>query len=1129
MIECDAMPSNTKPNSIIQNCLTWAHFVQAVSSLSKIEKGRAFERLTQLYLQTKPEYQTTLKDVWRLADVPVKVKRKLRSLPTADEGIDLIAETRTGEFWAIQCKYKSDKDKALTVKELSTFTNLAFNVCAGTFSQALVAHSTNKPVRKQKLLGNTTEIGLQRWLELSEEEWRLIQAKLRNESPRPLKRSPRPHQQQAIEAAKSHFLDKKESRGKLLMPCGTGKSLTAFWIAQALNSKLTLVVVPSLSLVKQSVEDWTRELVAQNVSPLPEWLCVCSDQSVGKVSKDEFVESVYDLGLPVTTNEKEIRAFLKRQSPAQRIVFVTYQSSPIFAEAARQAKAKIDLAILDEAHKTAGEKSKSFSTLLFDKNVKIQRRMFMTATERVMRGSDDEVVSMDDPDIYGKCIYHLSFKEAIHSQPSIISDYKVLTVFVTENEIQQAIQEQKYITDAKSGIEAQDARYLAAAIALRKAYRQFEIKHAVSFHRSIRAASDFADLHRNLNSSKSLRPKIDCFHISSQKTAGERTELLRDFASSNRSLITNAKCLTEGVDVPAIDCVLFADPKQSTVDIVQAAGRALRPYSGKKYGYIMLPIIVPDGMSFEEFADSTEFRAVSKVITSLSTQDERIAEEFRVSKNAKSSKESIIQFSGTVPSGMKFDLDEFAAAVSAKVWQRVAKAYWRPFNEAREHVRSLKLKSLEDWKMYANSGKRPADIPLAPQSVYKNEGWKGVGDWLGTGTIATFRRKYLPFKQARAFARSLNLKSWKEWIAYARSDNRPRNIPVNPNHVYNDEGWNGMGDWLGTGRNSYHDRAKLPFEQARAFARSLNLKSVREWNKYAKSGSKPEDIPASPRGAYKNEGWKGMGDWLGTGHERPNRRIVEARSFAAARKFARSLNLKSWKEWEAFSKSDNCPNDIPLNPNITYKNKGWKGNGDWLGTERVSNRDRKYLPFEEARAFARSLNLPSKESWITRTQRADFPKDIPAKPSRKYKENGWNGWSDWLGTGRVSSLTKLPFEQARDFARSLNLKSAKDWTKYTKSGAKPNDIPIAPDLAYKNKGWVNWGDWLGTGTIATANQQALPFEQARDFARSLNLKSETEWRLYLKHSKPPKGIPTNPQRTYKEKGWKGMADWLGKK
>jgi len=309
-----------------------------------------FERLTQLYLQTTPEYQTELRHVWTLREVPPDVRRKL-DLPSRDEGIDLIACTRHREYWAIQSKFRSQRDKPLNRKELGTFTSLAFNTCSN-IALAVVAHTSAKPVSKRHLMRNTTEIGLDRWQSLDQEAWGLIVGKLRGRSARPDARSPRPHQRVAISAAKTHFIRNGAARGRLIMPCGTGKSLTAYWIAEALKAKTILVAVPSLALVRQSLTDWTREFLAHGVKP--DWLCVCSDETVGNLERDEFVGEVYDLGLPTHTDTNEIASLLRVHSDGPKIVFTTYQSSDKLAAAARKARITFDLAILDEAHKTVG-------------------------------------------------------------------------------------------------------------------------------------------------------------------------------------------------------------------------------------------------------------------------------------------------------------------------------------------------------------------------------------------------------------------------------------------------------------------------------------------------------------------------------------------------------------------------------------------------------------------------------------------------------------------------------------------------------------------------------------------------------------------------------------------------------
>jgi predicted helicase len=471
----------------------------------------------------------------------------------------------------------------------------------------------------------TGEIGFDRWQSLDDnkhETWKLIVGRLKGRSARPEPRSAKPHQRKAISAAKAHFVRDRAARGRLIMPCGTGKSLAAYWIAEALKAKTILIAVPSLALIRQSLADWTREYLARGQAP--DWLCVCSDETVGNLDRDEFVGEVYELGLPTHTEPKEIAALLRAHSDGPKIVFTTYQSSAKLAAAARKVGIRFDLAILDEAHKTVGVHSKIFATLLSEKKIKIRHRLFMTATERVVRGDRDDVLSMNNEKDYGQRFFLLSYKEAIKS--GIITDYKILTMRVSDRHIRELVDENRILNLNSRDLDEAEAQSLAAGIALKQIFKKHGIRHAISFHRSIRSANHFREQQDALNRLRVIGPKTTNLHISSKKTAGQRGDLLREFVDQKRALMTNARCLTEGVDVPAIDCVMFADPKQSKIDIVQAAGRALRKYKDKKYGYIVVPVIVPDKMDFKEFAEATAYRQVAQTITALSTQDGRIAE-----------------------------------------------------------------------------------------------------------------------------------------------------------------------------------------------------------------------------------------------------------------------------------------------------------------------------------------------------------------------------------------------------------------------------------------------------------------------------------------------------------------------
>jgi superfamily II DNA or RNA helicase len=1001
-----------KIDNILAECNSWNDFWLRANALSPTtQKGMLFERLSQLYLLTQPEYQSRLKNVWNAAvDLPDNIRRTL-NLPVRDEGIDLIAETRDGEYWAIQCKFKGDTDKAVTRKELSTFDSLAFNHCKNIVF-GLVTHTSKKPIKKIGLMGNTVEIGLERWLEIDAEGWKRIQALIQDRSVAPERRSPRPHQKDAISASVKHFIAEGAERGRMIMPCGTGKSLTAFWIAQALDVKTILVAVPSLALIKQSLADWTREFLAHG--QIPEWLCVCSDETVGEVHTDDILSHAYDLGIDTTTDAETIAKFLSKKTDSPKIVFATYQSGMKLGEGALLAECEIDLAILDEAHKTVGKKDKLFASLLSDENVPIKRRLFMTATERILQARSDDVLSMDDEAVYGERFYHLTFKEAIEAEPPIISDYKVVTIAVTDERLAEMIDQNEMITPEGANLNEQEAQSLAAGVALRRTFNEYGAKHAISFHRSIKAASNFSDQQNTLSDINRIKPKIEAVHISSKKSAGERASLMKQFSETQFGLVTNARCLTEGVDVPSVDCVVFADPKNSVVDIVQAAGRALRIHPGKEYGYIMLPVVVPKGMDFDDYMETTPFRQIARVIAALSTQDERIAEQFREAKSDRKPEDRIIEFEVDISIGSKIDLDALYEKIEARVWERVGKANWRPYYRALDFARDLKLESREEWLAFTKSGSLPNDIPTAPQRVYRNKGWRDYPDWLGV--------TYLPFEEARDIVRGLNLKL-KEWFILRKTEKLPDGIPVEPRQVYHNKGWKDYPDWLGAGTR--------PFEEARNFARGLNLETPKEWKVFANSDDLPYDIPADPNIKYRDEGWKSYSDWLN-------------RPFEEAREFARGLNLRTSKEWKAFAKSGKLPNDIPAEPNTIYYDEGWNSYSDWL------NR-----PFEEARDFAHHLKLESREEWLTFTSSGKLPSDIPIHPDAEYSKLGWKSYGDWLGIGTLS------FEEARDFTHGLELKNSEKWFAYCRSGSLPDGIPTDPQRIYRNHGWVDWKDWLG--------------------------------------------------------------------
>ena len=1083
-----------------EGCKGWGDFKGRFEGLGKKEKGDLFEELVKAYLQLDPEYATKLKSVWLLREVPEAIRKKLQ-LPGEDQGIDLIAETKAGEFWAVQCKYREESDQSLTWREVSTFAGLAFGVCKG-ISFGLLCSTTERVTHVLKKQENIGFCALDVWQGLDAEFFGRLRTALGHKPAKLTPLKPRPHQVRAIRDAQDYFVGNKKRRGKMIMPCGTGKSLAAYWIAQKLGAKKILVAVPSLALIRQTLKVWLRESMAHGQDV--DWICVCSDESAGRIGQDDVAVLRQDLGVPCLTDPGEIAAWLGKAKKGLAVVFTTYQSGEAIAKAAKKAKVRFDLGIMDEAHKTVGAKDKLFSHLLHDKNLPVRRRLFMTATERRYQGESDQILSMDDVETYGDTFHLLSFKRALECNPAILSDYKIVTILVSREEVAEMVRKNVFVRPDKGPWDKEiEAEMLAALVALRKAMKKHPIRHAVSFHGSIRRAEVFRDHNDAFNRAFGAYGKVESFHVSGQTPTGTRARIISEFAGTERGLITNARCLTEGVDVPDIDCVLFADPRKSAVDIVQAVGRALRPAPGKKMGYVIVPILHDEGAKPEDIFDTIEFREILTTLRALAANDDRIIEYFRSISQGKrraGSRGGSVEFQMDEQLAQRIDLEQFARDIELKCWNRLAKLSWRPFAEAREFVHKLQLKNHLEWVAYCagkilNKDQLPSDIPTNPRNTYLTKGWRGYGDWLGTGVTASQLKQHRSFRNARDFVRTLKLRSIFEWYAYTKGQHPgrkalPGDIPHAPWYIYKKEGWTGIRDWLGTEGMVFRRKKYRPFHQARAYVRNLRLKNVSEWrafcrNKLPMKERRPLDIPACPNIIYSKDGWKSYGDWLGTGYVAHHKRRYM--QFQKARAFVRRLKLKTGAEWKAYCRGEmpekeRPPEGMPITPSESYANKGWRGMGDWLGTGTIAPNLRKYRAFQKARQFARKLRLKSCSEWAAYCKgkmpcKKRLPADIPVAVHSIYADRGWRGYGDWLGTGTIApNLRKYrSFRKARAFARKLKLQSESEWKLFCKGGLSikerlPTDIPTAVDRIYADNGWNGWKDWLGAGRTHRAKR-----------------------------------------------------------
>ncbi|XRB10847.1 hypothetical protein RI054_01g06610 [Pseudoscourfieldia marina] len=411
-----------------------------------------------------------------------------------------------------------------------------------------------------------------------------------------------------------------------------------------------------------------------------------------------------------------------------------------------------------------------------------------------------------------------------------------------------------------------------------------------------------------------------------------------------------------------------------------------------------------------------------------------------------------------------------------------ARGSFRTFADARTYARTLGLKSWEEWKAWSSSGKRPHDIPGAPDQTYKSSGWTSFGDFLGyaVGKAArnTKESEFRSFEEARTYARTLGLKSQGQWKAWSKSGKRPDGIPSNPDKTYSSSGWTSWGDFLGYDVGKQAKKRKeyesLTFEDARVYVHTLGLKSWEEWEAWSASGKRPHDIPSAPNRTYASSGWTSYPDFLGYAEGQCARGSF--RSFEDARAFVRTLGLKSWEEWKAWSSSGKRPHDIPGAPNRTYASSGWTSLSDFLGYAEGQCARGSFRSFEDARAFVRTLGLKNQKQWKAWSKSGKRPHDIPGAPEKTYRSSGWLSLGDFLGfaDGKVAAGSFRTFADARTYARTLGLKSKEEWQAWSASGARPHDIPSTPDRTYASSGWLSLGDFLGfaDGKVAGSSRSS---------------------------------------------------------
>ncbi|HCN77194.1 MAG TPA: hypothetical protein DIT13_08390 [Verrucomicrobiales bacterium] len=576
-------------------------------------RGAALEVFAEACLATQRIYQA--REVWPGNSMPSALRQQLR-LPMADMGVDGVFVSSSEEPVCYQSKFRTGRP-ALTWTELSTFYGLA-----DVGARRLVFTNCDEIARvAEERLGAIFVRGsdLDR---LTSEDFQIIEAWLAERPATPKKKDPKPHQVVALNDIVAGL--SREPRATALMACGSGKTLVALWAAERLGARTVLVLLPSLALVRQTLHEWLHETGWPDV----QFLCVCSDPTV-QPEEDSLLVRPSDLDFAVTTQAADVRRFLERPTNSVRLVFSTYQSSQVVKEAV-VGLPPFDFGVFDEAHKTAGRDGQKFALALKDENLPITLRLFLTATPRhydVAKkdkfGESKVVFSMDVPEAYGQVVHRLPFSAA--AKAGIITDYKVIISVVTSEMVtNEALRLGVVLVE---GDEVK-ARQVANQIALKSAIEKYNVSKVFTFHSKVNSAKSFTS-----GGPEGIGTHLQgfhCAHIEGAMTTAYRERLLREFAAAPCAILSNARCLTEGVDVPAVDMVAFLSPKRSLVDIVQATGRAMRlsPETGKQFGYVLVPLYVEKarGESIEQAVLRSNFDEVWKVLQGLKEQDDLLAQ-----------------------------------------------------------------------------------------------------------------------------------------------------------------------------------------------------------------------------------------------------------------------------------------------------------------------------------------------------------------------------------------------------------------------------------------------------------------------------------------------------------------------
>ena len=615
------------------------------------ERGTLFEKLVLAYLKHEPTYRALYQNVWLLSDVPDNY-----GISKKDTGVDLVAEQKNGDLVAIQAKFYTHKVGKDAINSFVAELGKSY------YQQGLIISTVDEWNSNARETIEQNEKGIEiiglSDLRNSQIDWAQFSferpEKVSTKKPKQL----RGYQQTAKENALNHF--KEHDRGQLIMAPGTGKTFTSLKIAEALAKDQSapfkvLYLVPSIQLLTQTLRGWNNDTELTMTS-----MAVTSDRNASRGTDDNEDIKAADIGYPATTSSQKIlqnwRDFEQGQSTEMVVIFSTYQSIDVIGEAQKKGLPEFDFIISDEAHRTTGAHESTKEASIFAKvhsnnNVQGLKRMYQTATPKIFGESAKKnaqeksilLASMDDESKYGEVFFRMGFGQAVSHD--ILTDYKVMVLAVDEAAIQKDMQ--RTLADPENGLNIDDVGRIVGVwngMMRRNGYKNpvknspydgAPLERAIAFTKEIKESKKVAaQFEEVVNEYIGKAVDDQAVHLSMRHADGrmnalQKGEILDWLADPNKPddearIVSNVKFLTEGIDIPTLDAVIFLSPKKSQVDIVQAVGRIMRKAEGKDYGYIILPIVIPTDETPETILDNNKnYETVWQIINALRSVDER--------------------------------------------------------------------------------------------------------------------------------------------------------------------------------------------------------------------------------------------------------------------------------------------------------------------------------------------------------------------------------------------------------------------------------------------------------------------------------------------------------------------------